>query len=1214
MKFGAIFRFEFAYQTRRVAPWLCFVLLLAFAFWMMVGPELTDDAELLNSPFAIAFVTVLGGAIWLLTAASVAGEAAARDVQTLMYPLTYTAPVSKATYLGGRFLAAFVLNALLLLAVPAGLLLALFVADFEAARLGPFRPAAYLTAYGFIALPFAFVATAIQFAWATLNRRSMASYLASVLLFITSHFVLLTVAQLLGRWELVRLLDLIGFASIAAQVGDTWTALEKNMRLVGLEGWLLMNRLIWLAIALGALAFTYCRFRLAHPVAHTWPRLRWRRRDTQAAGPAANGIEQRTPLVVPQVRQTFGFATATRQMLAIAWISCRAITQSRAGLAVVVLFALHLIVFMPEYMQFLGIPLFPVTEHILGTMTAPLDDLRTPLIIIPLLIAYSAGELVWRERDAGVSDIADATPVPEWALFLGKFLGLGLVLVVWLALLATAGMLAQLAMGYRDLEVGLYLQILFGLQLPEYLLFACLALVVHALVSQKYLGHLVVLLVLGFIGFAPRVGIEHKLLIYGAGPAWSYTEMRGFGPFLWPWLWFKLYWVAWALLLAVSARLLWVRDREGELWVRLRLACGRLTRPTIGVAATAAGFILLLGGFIFYNTNVLNDYRTSADRAEAAAEYERRYRQYADTPQPLLTATKLNVEIYPERRAVAIRGTYRLVNRRGAPIDTIHLATVPEVQTSEVVFDRPATRMLADDALGHGIYALAEPLQPGDAITLRFAVDYAPHGFRNDGIDALVVANGTFFNNRDWLPAIGYQPNRELRDIADRRVHGLSGAPSIPGSLYDPAARQYMGGAELIDFAVVVGTDADQVAIAPGSLRRTWTEGGRRYFHYAADAPIRNEYAFFSADYALHEAWWNDPAPPGGTRAGQVVAIQIFHHPQHTAGLDRMVRSIQASLTHYTAEFGPYPYRHIRFIEQAGGDGGMSADASSITYEEGFAHFNPGEPARALDLPFYIVAHEVAHQWWGSQLASATVEGGWLMSESLAVYSGMQVLREAYGQDQVRRYLGLVRSIYEFPRTRAAVPLLRADNSFLGYRKGAIALYALSRYIGEARVNGALRRLLEKHPSAMPPLSTSLDLYRELQAVTPASFHSLLYDLFEANTFWELKTEQATAAQTADGNWQVTLDVRARKVVVDEAGLETAVSMDDWVEIGVFAPIEKGESSGKPLYLQMHHIASGQQTITVTVPQKPAYAGIDPEYLLIDLNTEDNITAVTVAR
>lgn len=266
-------------------------------------------------------------------------------------------------------------------------------------------------------------------------------------------------------------------------------------------------------------------------------------------------------------------------------------------------------------------------------------------MIIPLLIVFYAGELVWREREAGLSDISDAAPVPEWVLFLGKFLGLGFVLVACMALLMATGMLMQVNLGYYNFEMGLYLQILFGLQLADYLLFALLALVVHVLVNQKYIGHLVALIAYGFIAYASILGIEHNLLVYGSDPGWSYTDMRGFGPFLGPWLWFKLYWTAWALLLAVVAGLLRVRGREGSLRVRLHQARRRFTRPTAWAAAAAFGLILTLGWFIFYNTNVLNEYATASDWTELRAEYERRYGRYEGIPQPRLTGTSLHVEI-----------------------------------------------------------------------------------------------------------------------------------------------------------------------------------------------------------------------------------------------------------------------------------------------------------------------------------------------------------------------------------------------------------------------------------------------------------------------------------------------------------------------------------------------------------------------------------------
>ena len=97
----------------------------------------------------------------------------------LANPLFYSSPVGKGAYQGGRFLAAFALNALVLLGVQVGNLLAAHAPGIDPAIIGPFRPAAYLAAYAFIALPNAFIVAAIQFTLALLSGRPMASYLAS---------------------------------------------------------------------------------------------------------------------------------------------------------------------------------------------------------------------------------------------------------------------------------------------------------------------------------------------------------------------------------------------------------------------------------------------------------------------------------------------------------------------------------------------------------------------------------------------------------------------------------------------------------------------------------------------------------------------------------------------------------------------------------------------------------------------------------------------------------------------------------------------------------------------------------------------------------------------------------------------------------------------------------------------------------------------------
>jgi hypothetical protein len=190
------------------------------------------------------------------------------------------------------------------------------------------------------------------------------------------------------------------------------------------------------------------------------------------------------------------------------------------------------------------------------------------------------------------------------------------------------------------------------------------------------------------------------------------------------------------------------------------------------VTAAAALLIVMAGGLIFYNTNVLNEhYRLrrggAARRSDAGGQHE--------NPQPQLTVSTCASNLSRTRKA-EIRGTYRLVNSSPAAIDSIHVATAPGVATGETAFDRPAARVVVDDDLGHRVYSLEKPLQPGDSLELRFEVRYEPHGFTNNGVDASVVATGTYFTNLSWLPAIGYQRNRELSDDAERRAHGLAPA------------------------------------------------------------------------------------------------------------------------------------------------------------------------------------------------------------------------------------------------------------------------------------------------------------------------------------------------------------------------------------------------------------------------------------------------------
>ncbi|HEV2863898.1 MAG TPA: hypothetical protein VGX48_23080 [Pyrinomonadaceae bacterium] len=1197
MKLRQTFRFEFAYQARRVSTWLYFVLLFVVSFFMardVLVAEAVEGGYSLNAPFAVAQVTLVACILGLLPLAAFAGAAAARDVETRMHPLVYTAPVGKAAYLGGRFLAAFALGALLVSAIPAAMLAASLLPGSHADLIGPIRPGAYASAYFLLALPNAFVATALMFSAATFGRRGVVSYLGGAFVFFAAVVSWQVVAGLLGHWSVAKLTDPLGL-TVFYELSKVWTPGEKNALVVGPQLSMLSNRLVWLGVALGVLALTHLRFRFAH--VEVGGRRFGRRRAAKGeqaprAREAATALS--APVTVPRIRPTFGTATRARQTLAVARESFRLIVRGWGGPALVAV-AVLLILVGPLYFQDEGFPQLPTTGEFVNVLEQAAE--HGMWLVVPLLIVYYAGELVWREREARLNEIAGAAPVPVWVSFAGKFAGLALWLAAAQALITATAMFVQARMGYYEFELGVYARVLFGIRLADYLLFALLALVVQVVVNQKYIGHLVAVIAYVLVTFGPQFGIEPGLLVYGSDPGWAYSDMRGLEPFIGPWLLFKLYWAAWALLLAVAGVLLWPRGTERGLGPRLRLAGRRFTRPTAATAAVAAALALTFGGLIYYNTSVLHASHAAPSGEEWRADYERRYGRYAGVPQPRPTAVNLRVEIYPKRRAVEIRGTYDLVNGTEATIDAVHVATALGVETREVSFDRTARPELVDDKLGHRIYVLETPLRPGDSLKLDFGVRFDPRGFPTSDIDASVAPNGTVFG-AEWLPEVGYQKSREVRGAGQRRAHGLSPRPDVP-PYDDPAALMDVGGLGPIMFEAVVGTDEGQTAVAPGALRRTWAQDGRRYFHYATDAPILNSFAFFSAAYAVREGRWND------------VEIQIFHHPAHALNVDRMLGSVRASLDLLTKRLGPYPHRQLRFVEHPGRRRTLFSHPMNVRYQEGFSFINPVDDPRGIDLPFAVVAHEVAHQWWGNRLVPASVVGAPVLTESLAWDSALEVVEAAHGREHRERLLGAMRASYLSPRARAGSPLLRSTDRFQWYRKGVLAMNAVREYVGAERVDAALRRFFERHGSATPPLPTTLDLYRELQAVTPDELRYLLADLFEANTYWELAAKRVEAERTGTGEWRVTLDVRARKVVVDEEGVETEVPMDDLVEVGVFPAAGDG---GAPLYSQMHRVRSGEQRITLTVPGEPAGAGIDPRNLLIDVEPGDNFAEVTGGR
>ncbi|MHC5112581.1 MAG: hypothetical protein ACYTHJ_22200, partial [Planctomycetota bacterium] len=167
---------------------------------------------------------------------------------------------------------------------------------------------------------------------------------------------------------------------------------------------------------------------------------------------------------------------------------------------------------------------------------------------------------------------------------------------------------------------------------PLYLL-SVFAVLIQVLVRSKLAGMLGTLVLFLGLNVLSSLGFEHGLYQIGL-VAPRFSDLNGWGHFVEPMLAFGAYGALVATLAGVVAHLFYRRGYVDSLRERLAIASRRLTVPVVTVAVVGTLSAASVGGWIFYNTNVLNSYETNDDLEALQADYERTYKRLQSLAKP----------------------------------------------------------------------------------------------------------------------------------------------------------------------------------------------------------------------------------------------------------------------------------------------------------------------------------------------------------------------------------------------------------------------------------------------------------------------------------------------------------------------------------------------------------------------------------------------------
>ncbi len=276
----------------------------------------------------------------------------------------------------------------------------------------------------------------------------------------------------------------------------------------------------------------------------------------------------------------------------------------------------------------------------------------------------------------------------------------------------------------------------------------------------------------------------------------------------------------------------------------------------------------------------------------------------------------------------------------------------------------------------------------------------------------------------------------------------------------------------------------------------------------------------------VQEVHWSSERPIGGLAlvagpyeltAKETAGITYRLYLPSNVQLDpfRILEAMAAANRTLEARYGPSGFRQVTmFVSRdvrRGFNDGAGVVGLSIRY------------FRVGDYGFGIIAHEIAHNWWGATVAekwlSPGTGGEWIV-EGFAEFSSLVAAEASYGAGALTRRLAT--EFFDPAHQKALSDMSVLDNGLTDatardtiYRKGAYVAFMLRHVLGDEVYFRALRQFLERFRYQH---ATDRDLQQVLQDTTEHDLAAYFTDWVRSDKLADLSLDSASQAELTVSN------------------------------------------------------------------------------------------------
>jgi ABC-type transport system involved in multi-copper enzyme maturation permease subunit len=1199
-----ILSFELNFWRKRAITYIfpIIIFIITALLFSVENVSFGSDITYRNSPSSLNTLYYVFSILLLpLFVNSFISSAVTRDYENKFDQIIYSLPISKTQVLIGRFIGGCIVVSLIFIGVVLADLIAPLLPWANTDLLGPFRWDAHIQNYFMVALPNIFIVGSILFLIASWTRNMNSSFLGAIAL-VVIILALQSLTNKIDNKTIVALLDPYAAEPIRLFT-KKWSAIEKNTKLFEVDWRYWTNRAIWISFSLilWMIALKFNKFNFAKSK---------KKEETNSD----RHPEPQTKLI--KTEKDFSWEYFLKNLHFQAKIDFLHIIRSPAFYVVIGLICLLF------SMNIIG-SIQSDSASELATTNNTINFLGAINQMMMLAIIYFSGMLIWKERDNKVQDIYDSMPIKTSAMYLGKLLSIFYLMILLSIFILIIGIIYQFYNGVYIIDWSHYFLQLFVFDIFDAICLAIISMFFQVVINNKFVAYFVsCILMIGESFIKEWIDISSNLFsISPSLPSRVFSDFYGYGIYKLSTFAFMGYWMLIYSLIALITYFLFVRGKMNTFKERLHEAKLRFSSSKLLLFALLFSAICY-GGFMYYQTKVVNTYFSKKENLERSAYYEKTFKKLENYPKPKVFHVDYKINLYPHDRRYEVFGRMHFVHTSNTPIDKVYINNDLRFPFDLNIKGAKLIQSDKKSAVEFMTYQLEKPMVKGDSITIDYKYNEGYSGVENEIENKRLLANGTFLDYGSFTPMLGYLTGMEIEDKSDREKYKLpvkaEEMPELEKECSEKCNHDYIGGmADWATIHTVISTVNDQIAIAPGTLVKSWkddsrTDYQRNYFEYNLSQPSKFFFSIVSGKFELLR----------DTTHG--VNCEVYYHAGHKYNVPEMMKALKKSIAYYSKNFGKYMHTEARIIEFPQFSSFAQAFPGTMPYSEsiGFTSNLVKNPEDVNEI-FHIVSHEMAHQWWAHQVTGARMQGATLLSESLAEYSSLKLLEKEYGMDMTSKFLKQSNNIYIFSRaqeTKKESALFQVDNQgYIHYRKGSLVLYGIQQLIGEQKMNLALSSFIKKFAYKDPPYPSSYALLDEIYALTPDSLRETVKDGLERIILFQSDIKEAKSIHLANKSFETSISFSMVKNTIDPNAKQSKNIKDivigqskespvkDYFDIGLYQDINDKSRYGKLISIQRFYLNKKENNLKLLSKIKPDKIVIDPYFIHIHKDPEDNI-------